>query len=66
MYDLEEAIAAGQIIKCKPWGKDQGDFVLVNASDFDPKFHVRLGSDPLDHDGDGKKGGSKPRKAKEA
>lgn len=24
-----------EIVKCKPWGKDQGDYVLVNKSDFD-------------------------------
>ncbi len=29
-------------IKVRPWGKDQGDYVLVNASDFDPAFHVPL------------------------
>lgn len=62
---MEEAVEAGTIIKCKPWGKDQGAFVYVAAADFDPAFHVRL-ADPLDHDGDGRKGGAKPRKAKEA
>ena len=62
MHDLEEAIAAGQIVKCKPWGKDQGGFVLVNASDFDPAFHVRLDAK---EEGENRKSGVKPRKAKE-
>lgn len=26
-------------IKCKPWGKDQGEFVVVNKADFDPAVH---------------------------
>ena len=29
------------IILCKPWGKDQGDFVRINAADFDPAVHER-------------------------
>jgi hypothetical protein len=57
-------------IKVKPWGKDQGDHVLINEADFDPKVHARLDgkapakaeapakADPFDHDGDGKPGGS--------
>lgn len=24
-------------VKVKPWGKDQGDYVEINQSDFDPK-----------------------------
>lgn len=47
-----------ETIKVKPWGKDQGAFVEINAEDFDPKIHTL--SDPLDHDGNGKKGGSLP------
>ena len=27
------------IILCKPWGKDQGDFVRLDASQFDPAVH---------------------------
>lgn len=27
------------IIRVKPWSKDQGDFVEVNLSDFDPAVH---------------------------
>lgn len=62
---MDEAVEAGTIIKCKPWGEGQGAFVYVNAADFDPDFHQRF-ADPLDHDGDGKRGGSKPRKKVEA
>jgi hypothetical protein len=29
-------------IKVKPWGKDQGDHVIINESDFDPDFHQML------------------------
>jgi len=49
-------------VKVRPWGKDQGDFVEINADDFDPAFHKAL--DPLDRDGDGEPGGSLPRKKK--
>lgn len=47
-------------IKVKPWGADQGDHVLINECDFDPAVHKRfeVADDPLDHDGDGKAGGS--------
>lgn len=27
------------VLKCKPWGKGQGDFVLVDEVSFDPTFH---------------------------
>lgn len=27
------------VIKVKPWGKDQGDHVLIEAEDFNPDFH---------------------------
>jgi len=26
-------------IKVKPWGKDQGEYVEINAEDYDPKVH---------------------------
>lgn len=26
-------------VKVKPWGKDQGDYVLMEEEDFDPKKH---------------------------
>lgn len=46
-------------IKVKPWGEGQGDYVEINADDFDPAVHEAL--DALDHDGDGHKGGSRKR-----
>ena len=61
-------------IQVKPWGKGQGDFVEINADDFDPSVHKRLSAsgvnasgqtaNPLDHDGDGKPGGSLPKAAR--
>lgn len=27
------------VIKVKPWGKNQGDYVLINAADFDKEKH---------------------------
>lgn len=55
-----------ETIKVKPWGKDQGDHVVINAEDFDPKVHELAkgevspaqAASPLDHDGDGASGGS--------
>ena len=29
-------------IKVKPWGKDQGEYVLINAEDFDPTKHQKF------------------------
>lgn len=29
-------------MKVKAWGKGQGDYVLINVEDFDPKFHSKL------------------------
>jgi hypothetical protein len=29
-------------IKVKPWGEGQGDFVEINADDFDAKVHKKL------------------------
>jgi len=31
-----------ETIKVKPWGEDQGDFVLINAEDFNDAVHVRF------------------------
>jgi hypothetical protein len=28
-----------ETMKVKPWGKDQGEFVEINAEDFDPAKH---------------------------
>lgn len=30
-----------ETIKVKPWGKNQGDFVLINAGDFDSSKHEK-------------------------
>ena len=27
-------------IKVKPWGQGQGEFVEIEAADFDPEFHT--------------------------
>lgn len=27
------------VIKVKPWGKDQGDYVLINEEDFNAEVH---------------------------
>ena len=34
-----------ETIKVKPWGEDQGEFVLINAGDFDDAVHVRFGDE---------------------
>ncbi|CAE6906736.1 conserved protein of unknown function [Pseudomonas marincola] len=34
------------VIKVKAWGKDQGDHVLINESDFDPKLHKLFDEQP--------------------
>lgn len=31
-----------ETMKVKPWGKDQGDHVRINAEDFDPKVHTKF------------------------
>ena len=28
-----------ETMKVKPWGKGQGDFVIINKCDFDPEKH---------------------------
>ena len=30
-----------EVVKVKPWGKGQGDFVEINAEDFDSKIHTK-------------------------
>lgn len=35
-----------ETMKVKPWGDDQGDHVLINASDFDPKIHTAFDAAP--------------------
>lgn len=32
-----------ETMKVKPWGKDQGDFVIINKCDFDPEKHEEYG-----------------------
>lgn len=34
------------LIKVKPWGKGQGDFVLIEESDFDESKHELLNEKP--------------------
>ena len=29
------------VMKVMPWGKEQGDFVLIESENFDPNFHVK-------------------------
>jgi hypothetical protein len=36
-------------IKVKPWGKGQGDYVIINADDFDPSKHEKFDA-PLSAD----------------
>lgn len=35
-----------ETMKVKPWGKDQGEYVLINAADFDPKVHTAFDEAP--------------------
>lgn len=30
------------VLRVKPWGKDQGEYVRINECDFDPNFHELL------------------------
>ncbi len=41
-----------EVLKVKPWGKDQGDFVLINAEDFNHDFHELLDAALPAADGD--------------
>ncbi len=45
------------VLKCKPWGEGQGDFVLVDEDSFDPTFHKL--SDPPDREAPHKPPGGK-------
>lgn len=38
------------IVRVKPWGKGQGDFVEINESDFDPAVHERHEDSPVFED----------------
>jgi hypothetical protein len=33
-------------IKVKPWGKGQGEFVLIDEDSFNPEFHTLYGEAP--------------------
>lgn len=33
-------------LKVKPWGENQGDYVLINEADFDKSKHVKYTSHP--------------------
>lgn len=33
------------VIQVQTWGEDQGDFVLIEESDFNPEFHKLLSDD---------------------
>ena len=50
-----------ETIKVKPWSKDQGDFVIINKSDFDPEVH-----EPHEAKADEAKQGRAPRATKPA
>ena len=32
------------ILKVKPWGKNQGEYVVIEAKDFDPAKHELFGA----------------------
>lgn len=34
---------SNKTLKVKPWGQGQGDFVLINETDFDSELHELLG-----------------------
>lgn len=35
-----------ETIKVKPWSEDQGEYVVINADDFDPEQHEKLDDEP--------------------
>ena len=35
-----------ETIKVKPWGEGQGDYVVINAEDFDPEQYEKLEDEP--------------------
>lgn len=41
-----------QTIQVKPWSDDQGDFVVINADEFDPAVHVAFDPSAADADAD--------------
>lgn len=53
-------------MKVMPWGKDQGDFVVINESDFDPKVHKEFKDSAAKAAEPAKETESAPVKAKKA
>ena len=45
----------GNTIKVKPWGKGQGDHVIIDADKFDPEKHQKI-------DGRGRPKKSEPKR----
>jgi hypothetical protein len=35
-----------ETIKVKPWGEGQGEYVLINAEDFNPEIHEEFDAEP--------------------
>jgi hypothetical protein len=33
-------------IKVKPWGKDQGEYVIIEEEDFNPEIHEKADQEP--------------------
>ena len=46
------------VMKVKPWGEDQGDFVLIDEDDFNPDVHEKFEEDQQDEP---KRRGRKPK-----
>lgn len=37
-----------EVLKVKPWGKDQGEYVLINADEFDSSVHQLFDDKPAE------------------
>lgn len=48
-------------VKVKPWGKDQGDYVLIEEEDFDPDTHELYEEPAVTPAASGGDGPQKPR-----
>ncbi len=46
------------VMKVKPWGDGQGDFVLIDEDDFNPEVHEKLEDD---QQAEPKRRGRKPK-----
>ena len=51
------------VLKCKPWGRGQGEFVLVDEFAFDPEFH-KLFDPPAAREAQSNDAPNKPRDGK--